>query len=298
MKYSFLFFCLMFIISCGTQQKTIENSTIKTSEVTKTIIDSVTVQHDKTAKNDALNIKNNQTITTPDSIVYNGTREFTTTFENTHFSHTVWNELLQKYVSSEGLVNYAGLKEDRRKLQIYLYDLGDNQPTDVWTKEEKLAYWINAYNAMTIDLILDSYPARKGIKEIRNPWKQRRWKIGDKVYNLDEIEHDILRNMNEPRIHFAINCASFSCPPLLNEAFTATKLETQLTTVTKKFVADTKRNTITKNQLELSKIFKWFKKDFEKNGSLIDFLNQYSSLQIDTNATISYKEYNWSLNEQ
>lgn len=293
-KLMYLLLLFVTCISCGTQQKTTENITA----VNKSMIDSVNAQHDKPAKNDSINIKNSELIVTSDSIVYNGTREFAGTAEIVHFSHKAWNELLQKYVSDEGLVDYTGLKNDSQKLLFYLYDLRENEPTDDWSREEKLAYWINAYNAMTVDLILDSYPARKDIKEIRNPWKQRRWKIGDKVYNLDEIEHDILRKMNEPRIHFAINCASFSCPPLLNEAFTANKLETQFAKVTKEFINDSKRNTITKNELEISKIFRWFKEDFEQNGSLIDFLNKYSAIKIDKNADIDYKDYDWSLNEQ
>ena len=103
--------------------------------------------------------------------------------------------------------------------------------------------------------------------------------------------------MNEPRIHFAINCASFSCPPLLNEAFSEKNLEAQLTQVTKTFLADSQRNTITKDKLEISKIFKWFSKDFKQNGSLIDFLNQYSDVKINANAKKKYKDYNWNLNE-
>ena len=116
-------------------------------------------------------------------------------------------------------------------------------------------------------------------------------------YDLETIEHEILRKMNEPRIHFAINCASFSCPPLLNEAFTEEKLEAQLTQVTKTFLADSKRNTISENELEISKIFKWFSKDFEQNGSLIDFLNTYSDVKISKDADVDFKDYDWSLNE-
>lgn len=207
-----------------------------------------------------------------------------------------WNTLLQKHVSADGVVDYKGFKKDRSKLLAYIKILGENMPTDIWTKEEKLAYWMNAYNALTVDLILRNYPL-KSIKDIKKPWNQRLWKLDEKWYNLDEIEHKILRKMNEPRIHFAINCASFSCPPLLNEAFTAEKLEQQLTQVTKTFLADSRRNTITKNTIEISKIFKWFSKDFKQNGSLIDFLNKYSDVKISEKAKKKYKDYNWDLNE-
>jgi hypothetical protein len=294
MKNSLLLFLLLFIISCGTQQKNV-NSTEKNNETVFTIIDSVQKKFDEIAQRDSLNATQNKNLTWKTK-KDNPIRDYGELTKQ-HFKHDIWNELLQKYVSVAGNVNYKGLKEERRKLLEYLYDLGENKPSENWSKNEKLAYWINAYNAMTVDLILDSYPARKGIKEIRNPWKQRRWKIEGKAYNLDEIEHDILRKMNEPRIHFAINCASFSCPPLLNEAYTAAKLEQQLTQVTKAFLADSKRNTITKDQLELSKIFKWFAKDFKQNGSVIDFLNLYTEIDIEATAKISYKKYDWSLNE-
>ncbi|AXG68345.1 hypothetical protein KORDIASMS9_00560 [Kordia sp. SMS9] len=266
-------------ISCGTQQK----STKKTPETVFTILDSIQKKFDEIAEKDSINFKKNAKFVSSKSI--------------SKSNHTAWHNLLQKYVSDDGKVNYVGLKEDRQKVLMYIDQLGAQKPTKDWSRNETLAYWINAYNVMTVDLILDSYPARKGIKEIRNPWKQRRWTIEGRAYNLDEIEHDILRKMNEPRIHFAINCASFSCPPLLNEAFTANKMESQLTQVTKAFLADSKRNTITKNQLEISKIFKWFSKDFKQKGSLIDFLNLYSPIKINADANIDYKDYDWRLNE-
>jgi hypothetical protein len=103
--------------------------------------------------------------------------------------------------------------------------------------------------------------------------------------------------MNEPRIHFAINCASFSCPNLLNEAYTEAKLEQQLKAVAKSFINDRTKNTITTNKIEISKIFDWFAGDFKNKGSVIDFLNQYSNVKISGNAKINYKEYNWNLNE-
>ena len=148
---------------------------------------------------------------------------------------------------------------------------------------------------MTIDLILRHYPV-KSIKDIKDPWQQRYWKLGEKWYNLEDIEHQILK-MDEPRIHFAIVCASISCPKLLNEAYTAENLEQQLTNVMKDFLSDTKRNFISKDKLELSKIFQWFTKDFKQNGSLIEFLNLYSNIEISAKAKTNYKDYNWDLNE-
>ena len=207
-----------------------------------------------------------------------------------------WNVLLQKHVSDEGLVDYKGFKKDRIILRSFFNQLDKSVPKETDTKAYILAYWINAYNAFTIDLILRHYPI-KSIKNIKNPWEQRYWKLGKKWYNLNEIEHEILRKMNEPRIHFAIVCASISCPKLQNEAFTTSGLEVQLSKATQEFLNDKTRNSISENHLDLSKIFQWFTKDFKQNGSLIDFLNQYSTIKISAKAKKSYKDYNWDLNE-
>ena len=210
--------------------------------------------------------------------------------------HYDFNQLLEKHVSVEGLVNYINFKSDQKDLQNYIAYLGKTLPTEQWNKEDKLAYWINAYNAMTIDLVLRNYPL-KSIKDIYKPWDQRLWKLGTKWYNLDEIEHRILRKMNEPRIHFAIVCASFSCPKLQNKAFNAKNINAQLTNATVEFLSDSKRNEITTNNLELSKIFQWFYKDFKQDSSLIQFLNKYSDVNISEKADIRYKDYHWDLNE-
>jgi len=210
-------------------------------------------------------------------------------------NHSSFGSLLATYVTPEGNVNYNGFKNNWSALRAYIKDLDTHMPTDDWSKNDKLAYWMNAYNAMTIDLILRHQPL-ESIKDIKDPWDQRFWKLGDKYYNLNEIEHKILRKMGDARIHFGINCASFSCPPLLNEAFTAGKVDTQLDLLARKFVNDTKRNTITANSIEVSKIFTWFAKDFKTNGTLIDFLNQYSNVAINSNAKRRYKDYDWTLN--
>lgn len=212
------------------------------------------------------------------------------------FDHTSYDDLVATYVSKEGNVDYDGFKRNWSALRSYIKALSENMPTNEWTKEDKLAYWMNAYNAMTVDLILRNYPLAS-IKDIKDPWGQRFWKLGEKYYNLNEIEHKILRKMGDARIHFGINCASFSCPPLLNEAFTAQKVDAQLDTLARRFVNDKKRNTITANSIEISEIFNWFAKDFKTNGSVIDFLNKYSDTPINAKAKKRYKDYNWSLNK-
>ncbi|MDP5081888.1 MAG: DUF547 domain-containing protein [Winogradskyella sp.] len=214
---------------------------------------------------------------------------------NEAFDHALFNDLLQKHVSNAGNVNYIGFKNDSNTLQRYIELLKTYQPSDSWTKNDKLAYWINAYNALTIDLVIRNYPL-KSIKDIKDPWDQRLWQFGEKWLNLNAIEHEILRKMDEPRIHFAIVCASISCPKLENEAFTAAKLEDQLTNATMVFLMDKSKNELSEDTIKISKIFKWFKSDFEQGGSLIDFLNEYSDITISEKAKKSFTDYNWDLN--
>jgi hypothetical protein len=213
--------------------------------------------------------------------------------------HQSWDELLQIHVSEKGHVNYLGFKKDHKKLLDYINILNltySNGDFPSFSKEEKLAYWINTYNAFTIDLILRHYPL-KSIKDIKEPWKQRYWQLGDKWFNLNEIEHGILRKMNEPRIHFAINCASVSCPKLQNRAFIAKNLEDALTLATKEFLNDPSKNILSEDKIIISKIFQWFAKDFKQYGSLIDFLNTYSNTKASKKATKRFMDYNWELNE-
>ncbi len=222
-------------------------------------------------------------------------------------SHDIWNNLLQKHVDKDGFVDYKGIIKDKDKFQQYLDLLSSHPPGPKWTKEQKMAYWINAYNAFTVKLITDHYPV-KSIKDIgssiqipfvNTPWQHKFFKIGGEEMKLDQIEHKILRKeFNDPRIHFAIVCASYSCPRLLNEAYTADKLDKQLIEQAKHFLANKNKNEITPSKLELSKYFTWYKGDFTKNSSLIEYLNKYAPVKINEGADIEYKDYNWSLNEQ
>ncbi|HSF53240.1 MAG TPA: DUF547 domain-containing protein [Algoriphagus sp.] len=222
-------------------------------------------------------------------------------------SHQIWNQLVKVHVKPDGKVDYRGFIRDKPKLEQYLTLLSDNAPDrKTWSKNQQLAYWINAYNAFTVKLIVDNYPV-KSIRDlgpelkiplIKDVWHYKFFKIGGVESSLDEIEHSILRKeFDEPRIHFAINCASVSCPPLLNEAFTAENIEAQLSKVATTFINDSSRNKISPDQAQISSIFSWFKGDFTKNGSLIDFLNKYSKVKLKPNAKISHLDYNWNLNE-
>lgn len=222
-------------------------------------------------------------------------------------SHEIWDGLLKKHVSQSGIVNYKGFQSDIKKLETYLTLLSSHAPDrTTWSKQEQLAYWINAYNAFTVKLIVDNYPVKSiqdlhpklKIPLVNTVWHIKFFKIGGKESSLDEIEHKILRKeFNEPRIHFAINCASYSCPKLLNEAFTPEKIEKQLQYVAVDFINDPKRNKITPNAVEISQIFSWFKGDFTENGNIIDYLNRYSKVKINSKAKVSHLKYDWSLNE-
>ena len=221
--------------------------------------------------------------------------EQTSTEKEPIIDHSVWNNLLKKHVSASGMVDYQGFQNDRSKLDEYLKLLSSQAPSEDWGTNELLAYYINLYNAYTVDLILRNYPV-KSIKDIDSPWTSEFIKVGDTKISLGGIENSILRKMNEPRIHFAINCASISCPKLLNEAYTADKIEEQLEKVTMEFI-NSDKNEISKNSAKLSSIFDWYKKDFKENGTVIDYINEYSNTKINSGANISYKEYNWNLND-
>jgi len=210
--------------------------------------------------------------------------------------HSKWTDILQAYVADNGKVNYKGLLNNRAVLNDYLNDLASNAPEDSWSIAEKKAYWINAYNAYTIQLILDNYPI-ESIKDLKNPWGQQFIEIGGKTITLNTIEHEILRPMGDSRIHFAIVCASESCPKLLNCAFEAEILNTQLDQAAHEFINDPSKNSITSSKISISKIFKWFKSDFPKGEDFINYLNTYSTVKISPEPKINHQNYNWSLNE-
>ncbi|PKA82533.1 uncharacterized protein DUF547 [Ulvibacter sp. MAR_2010_11] len=222
----------------------------------------------------------------------------TTANSAVNVNHKQWDALLKKHVNSDGLVDYKGFQKDRAALTGYLQMLSKQEPNDDWSVQELLAYYINAYNAYTVNAILDNYPV-KSIKDISGVWTKGSVPIGDNNLSLGGIENGILRKMNEPRIHFAINCASISCPKLLNEAFVASKINEQLDRATKEFI-NSDKNDLNTNNPKLSSIFDWYQKDFEVNGKqdVIGYVNRFSKTQIAKSATIQYKEYDWNLNEQ
>lgn len=222
-------------------------------------------------------------------------------------AHALWDSLLQEHVSPEGKVDYYGFQRDSVRLNKYLAALGSAHPNDKnWSSDERLAYWINAYNAFTIKIMVDNYPV-KSIKDIKNgiPFVNTVWdikfiNIEGQNYDLNNIEHGIIRErFKEPRIHFAVNCASVSCPSLRNEAFVADKLEQQLNEQALYFINDKSKNSIGgPDQAGLSKIFSWFSGDFKAtHSSVIDFINQYSEVKLSPEAKITYLDYDWNAND-
>ncbi|RLJ61555.1 uncharacterized protein DUF547 [Lacinutrix venerupis] len=211
--------------------------------------------------------------------------------------HSQFDALLKKYVAKNGDVDYKGFKKDSDKLNSYVSYLEHQIPSKNWSVETQLAYFINVYNANTIKLIIDNYPT-ESIKDINKPWLENRFKIGENEFSLAGLENGILRKMNEPRIHFAINCASASCPKLLDVAYTEANVMQLMERATKEFINNNSKNEIASDKIKISEIFKWYKGDFTTNGSVIDYINKYSDTKINANTNLDYLDYDWSLNEQ
>ena len=212
------------------------------------------------------------------------------------FSHQAFDDLLRKHVSSTGKVNYKGFKADKAKLDGYLKMLEAQPVESSWSNNKKLAYWINAYNAYTIDMVADNYPI-SSITDLEGgkPWDKAFIKLNGKTLSLNNIENDIIRpTFKDGRIHFAVNCAAKSCPPILNKAWTESNIQGQLDKQTRSFINNSKYNTISAGSASISKIFEWYAVDF---GNLSDYLAKYSTAGVTGATQISYNEYDWSLNE-
>jgi Protein of unknown function, DUF547 len=210
-------------------------------------------------------------------------------------NYALYDSLLQKYVSSNGEVKYKALQAERAILDSVVAQFQAVAPQKEWPKNERLAYWINAYNLFTVQLIVNNYP----VKKITNldggkTWDVKRIELDGKKYSLNQIENEILRpQFKDARIHFAINCAAESCPPLHNRAFTAENVQSLLDKRTRKFIRSS-ANTLTESNIKISKIFDWYSSDF---GDIVTFLNKYASVKIKTDAKVEYKDYIWNINE-
>ncbi|MFT6718744.1 MAG: hypothetical protein ACJAY8_001140 [Sphingobacteriales bacterium] len=209
--------------------------------------------------------------------------------------HDVWNTMLQKNVDNKGNVNYRGFHDDIETLEDYIQTLEQNLPAEQVAKAEFMSFWINAYNACAIYYVV-SNSLQKSIKEKGSPWDEPIFMEGNNKIALNNIEHKKLRVLGDPRIHFAINCASVSCPRLLNRAFYAKNLEMDLAYLTKDFLLDTSKNKFDGvGNAEVSKIFKWFKEDFEFTDKTLDaFLEKHGPAKEVLD--IDFMDYNWDLN--
>jgi Protein of unknown function, DUF547 len=249
-----------------------------------------------------------------------GKPAFSYTFDH---GYAAWEALLKKHVrwlpdNKQSRANYRSFAADRTELKLVLdgFSAVSQVQFNGFSKDQQMAFLINAYNAFTIEIILTKYPDLKSIKELgsfnRGPWKNEFFTLLGAKRHLDWIEHEQLRpKYAEPRIHVAVNCASIGCPALLPEAFTATKMEAMLEDGMRRFLGDRTRNKYEGGKLHVSHIFKWFKEDFEKGhkgfAGLEDVFAKYSEV-LTTDATarnqikaksvsISYLDYDWSLND-
>ena len=231
--------------------------------------------------------------------------------------HKAWTAVLSKHVKGDRF-NYKAVKEDQAALNDYLKTLHAVTPAELkgWKKEQRFAFWINVYNAHTIKKIVDNYPLDSikdlsgafGLKSVFDnefiTMKAHHPKGDDDKLSLNDVENGIIRErFKDARLHAAINCASFSCPPLLNGAFVASKLEKQLDVQMRAFVIDTKRNRFDKKKGEarISEIFKWFDKDFERDAKTVRaFLIRFApeeDAEFLAKAKIRYIDYDWDLND-
>jgi len=225
--------------------------------------------------------------------------------ENTRNSdYGIYSKLLSMYVQN-GVVDYAGFKKDEKKIDQFLklFELTDVRKL---SRDDQMAFYINAYNAWTIKLILSGYPGVESIKDLggffSGPWKKEFVRINDKVVTLDHIEHDILRpTFKDPRVHFAVNCASKGCPLLISEPYEGSRLGEQLDRSTREFINDPKKNYLAGDKLYVSSIFKWFAKDFNKDviGFFIQYADDPLKKQLQArqdHIKVKYLDYDWSLN--
>jgi hypothetical protein len=227
--------------------------------------------------------------------------------------HADFDQLLQRYVDQDGMVNYAAWHkspQDRGQLQQYLGRLSQASPGIKASRDGQLAFWINAYNATTLEGILQVYPTtsiRNHTAKLAgyNIWKDLPLLVGGKPHSLDTMEHQVLRKMGEPRIHFAIVCASIGCPRLLNEAYVPDRLKEQLDRNTRDFFSRPQNFQLDKSgTMHVSSILDWFGGDFgDSQQAQYTALQQYipksaQRIAVSPNARVVFQDYNWSLNEQ
>jgi hypothetical protein len=224
-----------------------------------------------------------------------------------HVDNRLYAELLTRH-SRDGLVNYASFKNEHPKLKEYLTYLAGINPDELG-RDHAFAYYINLYNAATIDLVLENYPGIDSIKDIGgffgNPWKIEFIAIKGKKVHLDHVEHEIMRpTYKDPRLHFAVNCASLGCPPLHLKPFEGDTLDTTLDELTRQNMSDPAHTRIEGNNLYVSKVFDWFGEDWGGKEDIVAFVRKYSSRdqaakidQLGSGLKLKYSEWDWTLND-
>ncbi|MFQ5482470.1 MAG: DUF547 domain-containing protein [Nitrospinaceae bacterium] len=228
------------------------------------------------------------------------------------YDFTAWDALLKKYVRPTTLagvrlngVDYPSLAKDPR-YGLVVSGLENFSAASLQTREEKLAFWINVYNVLAVKMVLDNYPL-DSIKDaggvFTSVWKKKAGVVGGRSVTLNEIEHEILRQMGDPRIHAAIVCASVSCPDLRREAYTPQTLDRQLDDQLRRFLQNPGKGLRVEGAtLYLSSIFKWFAEDFEAQGGVRKFLARYApglakQRLAAGDLELAYLDYNWDLNK-
>jgi hypothetical protein len=233
--------------------------------------------------------------------------------ENGRADHSDYDALLKKYVDSRGLVDYAAWKAaDRPALERYLRAMAAVQPSALADRDERLAYWINVYNACVIYGVLQFYPIKSVKEHVSHLWGFDFWtdvriEVEKKEQSLDSIEHAILRKMGEPRIHFAIVCASLGCPRLRNHAYSGERLGAELDENARDFFGNPEKFRIDRKKkiVYLSKIMKWFGEDFGgTDRAKLDFAARFASSDEDRaflerkDLEVRYLDYDWEINDK
>jgi hypothetical protein len=225
--------------------------------------------------------------------------------------HAAWGALLERHVvvlegGKASRVRYAGMAADRAQLERYLDTLSaaPRAEFDAWSRAEQMAFLINAYNAFTVEKILGRYPELRSIwdygKLFGNPFKDDFFSLLGRRASLDWIEHDMLRKVyRDARVHYALNCASVGCPMLRPEPYLAGRVEAQLEDQARRFLGDASRNRYRDARLEVSKIFDWYKEDFEPRN---EYFARYAELlgadaAAVRAARITFLDYDWALND-
>lgn len=227
----------------------------------------------------------------------------------TSFNHSIYDALLEKHVNYEnGRVDYKGLKKAEHKLDTYLDKLADANLTKL-NRDSTKALLLNSYNAYTLKLIVEHYPDVESIRQLSDPWGTKRYEVGGYTLSLDNIEHNLIRPIyKDPRIHFAVNCASIGCPPLADFAYTGDKIDNQLETATERTLQDENYARLEGDTLYVTRIMKWYgsdftRKDFEHTEkTLPTFVSKYVSdemaEQIEAkDPGVDFLDYDWALND-